>query len=197
MKVIAINGSPRKNGNTRQALEIVLRTLQKHGIETELIQLGGKNYYGCQACDRCKTLLNGHCAIDDGMNFFLDKIREADGVLIGSPTYHSNVTAEVKALMDRAGYVARFNGRMFKGKVGAPVVAVRRSGGNFTYAAINYFFGIAQMPIATSDYWNMTLARNPGEIQQDEEGIRTFEILGDNMAEMLKGLALQREQAAR
>lgn len=187
MKVVAFNGSPRENGNTAQSLGIVLEELRKEGIETELVQLGGKRVFGCLACGKCGELKNRRCARkDDDMNYFIGKMDEADGILIGSPVYYSNVTSEVKALIDRCGYVAGANGGMLAGKVGASVIAVRRAGSNFTYAAINFFFGISQMIIPGSTYWNMTLARDPGDVQEDEEGVRTFRNLGKNMAWLLK-----------
>ncbi|MDP4180524.1 MAG: flavodoxin family protein [Bacillota bacterium] len=189
MKVIAINGSPRENGNTKQSLEIIEKVLVKNGIEVEFVQLGGMLLHGCRACGGCFKNKNRRCAIEkDGLNDILQKVFDADGIIIGSPTYFSNVTTEVKAFIDRCGYVSKANNGLLKHKVGAPVVAVRRSGANFVYSAINFFFGIAEMPIATSSYWNMTVARDIGEIQKDEEGKHTFENLGENMAWMLKKL---------
>lgn len=188
MKVVAFNGSPRVNGNTKQSLEIVLNELKKEGIETEIIQLGGRKVFGCLACGKCRETKNNRCARkDDEMNTFIQKMEEADGIIIGSPTYFSNVSSEVKALIDRCGYVAKSNGgTLLKGKVGASVVAARRAGSTFTYSAINFFFGIAEMVICSSNYWNLTLARDPGEVQNDAEGIQTFETLGKNMAQLLK-----------
>ena len=188
MKVIAFNGSPRQNGNTAQSLQIVLEELSKEGIETEMIQLGGRKVFGCLACGKCREMQNNRCVRqDDDMNSFIQKMQEADGILIGSPTYFSNVSTEVKALIDRCGFVSKANGGgLLRGKIGAPVVAVRRAGSTFVYSAINFFFGIAEMPIATSSYWNMTLALEPGEVQKDEEGIQTFRTLGKNMAKLLK-----------
>lgn len=188
MKVLAINGSPRINGNTEQGLRMVLAELEKEGIETEFLQLGGRKVYGCLACGKCFESKDNHCVRkDDDMNAIIKKIDEADGILIGSPTYFSNVSTEVKALIDRCGFVNKANdGNLLRGKVGAAVVAVRRAGSTFTYSAINFFFGIAEMVIATSSYWNMTLALEPGDIQKDEEGIETFQTLGKNMAKLLK-----------
>ncbi|ADY57202.1 NADPH-dependent FMN reductase [Syntrophobotulus glycolicus DSM 8271] len=188
MKVVAFNGSPRVHGNTARSLRIVLDELAKEGIETELVQLGGQKVYGCLACGKCSELKNNSCVRqDDEMNTFIQKVGEADGLLIGSPTYFSNVTSEVKAFIDRCGYVNKANGgHLLRGKAGAAVVSVRRAGSNFTYSAINFFFGIAEMVIPTSSYWNMTLARDPGDIELDEEGIRTFQTLGKNMAKLLK-----------
>ncbi len=188
MKVVAFNGSPRSKGNTAQSLQIVLAELEKEGIETEFIQLGGRKVFGCLACGKCWETKDNRCIRqDDDMNTFIQKMIEADGIIIGSPTYFSNVSTEVKALIDRCGFVAKANdGNMLRGKVGASVVAVRRAGSTFVYSAINFFFGIAEMAIASSSYWNMTLALNPGDVQQDEEGIQTFQTLGKNMAKLLK-----------
>ena len=188
MKVIAFNGSPRRKGNTAQAIEIVFKELQARGIETELVQLGGEKLFGCLACYQCMKNKDGHCARkDDKMNEFIDKLKTADGIVIGSPTYFSNVTSEVKAFIDRAGFVNRANGGDFlRGKAGAAVVSVRRAGATFVYSAINFYFGISEMNIPGSVYWNMTTALEPGDIQHDAEGIRTFEVLGKNLAELLK-----------
>ncbi len=188
MKVLLLNGSPRRRGNTFQALEIIARALEAEGVEAEICQLGGKNVRGCQSCGGCARLKNRRCALEDDMNDILEKIWAADGLVIGSPTYFSNVSSEVKALIDRAGVVSGANGGLLRGKVGAAAVAVRRAGSNFTFAAINFLFTKCEMPVASSGYWNMTLARDPGEIQGDEEGIRTFETLGRSMAFMVKRL---------
>jgi len=188
MKVVAFNGSPRINGNTKQSLQIVLAELEKEGIETELVQLGGRKVFGCLACGKCQETKDNRCARkDDEMNSFIQKMEEADGIIIGSPTYFSNVSTEVKALIDRCGFVSKSNGgALLRGKVGASVVSVRRAGSTFTYSAINFFFGIAEMVICSSNYWNMTLSLNPGDVQNDAEGIQTFQILGTNMAKVLK-----------
>jgi multimeric flavodoxin WrbA len=188
LKVVAFNGSPRSKGNTAQSLQIVLAELEKEGIETEIVQLGGRKLFGCLACGKCWETKDNRCIRqDDEMNTFIQKMIEADGIIIGSPTYFSNVSTEVKALIDRCGFVAKANdGNMLRGKVGASVVAVRRAGSTFVYSAINFFFGIAEMIIPSSSYWNMTLALNPGDVQQDEEGIQTFQTLGKNMAKLLK-----------
>lgn len=188
MKVVAFNGSPRVNGNTAQSIRIVLAELKKDGIETEFVQLGGRKVFGCLACEKCWETQDNRCIRqDDEMNSFIQKMQEADGIIIGSPTYFSNVSTEVKALIDRCGFVAKANGGdMLRGKVGASVVAVRRAGATFVYSAINFFFGIAEMSIPSSSYWNMTLALEPGDVQKDEEGIQTFQTLGKNMAKLLR-----------
>jgi multimeric flavodoxin WrbA len=186
MKVVAFNGSPRVDGNTAACIRIVLQELEKEGIETEVVQLGGKTLAGCRACGVCRQSGDRQCAtVGDEMNSFIEKALSADGIIIGSPTYFSNVTTEVKAFIDRCGYVCG-PGKPLKGKVGAAVVAVRRSGANFVYSAINFFFGINEMIIPGSSYWNMTLSRDKGEALKDEEGIRTFQTLGKNMAWLMK-----------
>ena len=188
MKVVAFNGSPRVNGNTAQSLKIVLAELANQGIETEIVQLGGRKVFGCLACGKCREIKDNRCARkDDEMNSFIEKMEEADGIIIGSPTYFSNVSTEVKALIDRCGYVSRSNGGvMLRGKVATAVVSARRAGSTFTYSAINFFFGIAEMVICSSNYWNMTLSRDEGDVQNDAEGIKTFQTLGNNMAKLLK-----------
>jgi multimeric flavodoxin WrbA len=189
MKVLAFNGSPHPHGNTAQAIDIVLKELQKEGIETEVIQIGGKKIYGCLGCRKCWDMKNKHCIrTDDDVNTFIDKMVEADAFIIGSPVYLSNVTSEVKALMDRSNFVAKANDFMFKGKVGAPVVVATKAGATFAYSAINLMFGISQMVTVGSIHWNLALGKNPGDIHKDEEGILTFQVLGRNMAWLLKKL---------
>jgi len=187
MKVVAFNGSPRKEGNTFQSLQIVLAELQKEGIETELIQVGGKALHGCTACYGCYKNKDRECVIKkDDLNSYVAKMIEADGIIIGSPVYFSNVTSEVKAFMDRAGLVARANDYLFDKKVGAAVLTVRRAGATFAFSAINFFFFIQQMIVPGSIYWNLGIGREPGDVQNDEEGILTFKALGQNMSWLLK-----------
>lgn len=189
MKVIAINGSPRKEGNTTILMDTVLAELKKEGIETEQIQLGGKTVHGCTACMKCFENRNKRCTIDnDIMNEIINKMLEADGIIIGSPTYFSNVTSEVKALIDRAGLVAIANGYMLKRKAGAAVIAVRRAGATAAFDAINKLFFINQMIVPGSVYWNMAFGQGKQEAQDDEEGMNTMKILGENMAWLLKKL---------
>lgn len=185
MKVVAFNGSPRKEGNTYHCIRIVLKELEKEGIGTEIVQLGGADIKGCKACYKCFEKKNSRCFHNDDLNGFVEKMIEADGIIIGSPTYFSNVSTEVKALIDRAGLVARANDFLLKRKVGAAVVAERRAGGTHVYSSINYFFGIGQMNIAGAMYWNLGIGRNPGDVLKDEEGVATFENLGQNMAWLL------------
>ena len=190
MKVVAFNGSPRKNGNTMGSIKIVLKQLEDAGVQTEIVQLGGHKLSGCLDCGYCKTHKDLKCAVkDDIINDCIAKMAEADGIIIGSPVYFGNVTTEVKALIDRSGRVTRSNGMALSRKVGAAGVAVRRAGSFFTYAAVNFLFGISEMVVAHSSYWNMTLSRDPGDIEKDAEGIATFETLGKNMAWLLKKTA--------
>ena len=187
MKVVAFNGSPRTEGNTYQSLKIVLEELQMEGIETELIQIGGKSIHGCTACYTCFKNKDRECALkDDELNAYLKKMIGADGIIIGSPVYFSNVTTEVKAMMDRAGLVARANDNLLRRKVGSAVVAVRRAGATFAFSAINFFFFIQEMIVPGSIYWNLAIGREPGEVLNDEEGMLTLKKLGQNMAWLLK-----------
>jgi len=188
MKVVAFNGSPRKKGNTYHALQIVLEELKKEGIKTELIQLGGSDIRGCRACFKCFEKKNKRCIQNDAFNLFIEKMIEAEGIIIGSPTYFSNVSTEVKALIDRAGLVAIANDHLLKRKVGAAVVAVRRAGATHVYSSINFFFGINHMIIPGSSYWNLAVGRDPGDILKDKEGISTLRDLGENMAWLLEKL---------
>ena len=187
MKVVAFNGSARKDGNTAILIRTVLERLEKDSIETELIQLAGQTLRGCTACTLCRKNQDGLCAVtDDAMNEYITKMRAADGIILGSPVYFTDVTAEMKALIDRAGYVARGNNHFFKRKVGAAVVAVRRAGSLHTFDTLNHFFTISQMIVPGSDYWNMGLGGKKGDVAEDEEELETMRILGDNMAWLME-----------
>ena len=187
MKVVAINGSPRKKGNTALLLKTVMAELEQEGIETEFVQLGGKKVRGCKACMKCFETKDNRCVIEkDMINEVIARMSEADGILIGSPTYFANVSTEVKALIDRAGMVAIANGRNLRRKVGAAVVAVRRAGAVTTFDAINKFFFINEMVVPGSVYWNLAVGRAEEEVAEDEEGMLTMKTLGQNMAWLLK-----------
>jgi multimeric flavodoxin WrbA len=189
MKVVAFNGSARKDGNTAILLNRVLKNLQAEGIETELIQLAGEKIQGCTACRTCFETKNQKCSIaTDNVNVYIRKMAEADGILLGSPTYFSMMSPELKALIDRAGFVARAQPDMLKHKVGAAVVAVRRAGGIPTFDAINKFFFINQMIVPGSSYWNIGIGNKKGDVEADEEGMRTMDDLGKNMAWLLRKL---------
>jgi multimeric flavodoxin WrbA len=189
MKVIAFNGSPRKDGNTASLLNMTLDQLKNEGIETELYQLGGKNIKGCMACYKCAQNLDKRCSVkNDVLNECIEKMIDADGIILGSPTYFTDVPAEIKALIDRAGLVAKVNGDMLQKKLGAAVVAVRRAGSIHVFDTINHFFLINQMIVPGSIYWNMAIGRDKGEVEEDEEGVMTMKTLGANMAWLLKKL---------
>jgi len=190
MKVVAFNGSPRKQGNTVFLLQCVFKELEKEGIETELVQLAGKKLRGCTACFKCFENLDKRCAIkNDGMNECIEKMIGADGILFGSPTYFSNITAEMKALIDRSGMVSSANGFLYQKKVGAGVVAVRRAGAVFAFDALNHFFLYNQMIVPGSCYWNVGVGLEPGDVGRDEEGLNIMKVLGQNMAWLMKKLA--------
>ncbi len=187
MKVVAFNGSARKDGNTAILIKRVLKVLETEGFETELVQLAGEQIRGCNACRTCYNMKDKRCVIeDDKVNEYIGKMLEADAIILGSPVYFSMITSELKAFMDRAFYVARANGNMFKRKVGAAVVAVRRAGGIPTFDAINHFFLISQMIVPGSSYWNIGVGNKKGEVENDAEGMETMETLGKNMAWLLK-----------
>jgi multimeric flavodoxin WrbA len=187
MKVVAINGSARKDGNTAILLRYALGEIEKEGIETELIQLAGKKIRGCIACNKCWENKDEQCAVkDDVLNECVAKMKEADGIILGSPTYFADISSEMKALIDRTGYVSMANNYMLKRKVGAAVIAVRRAGSIHAFDSINHFFLISQMIIPGSRYWNIGIGREKGDVEKDEEGIQTVKMLGENMAWLLK-----------
>ena len=187
MKVVAINGSARRGGNTAILLGHVLGELAQEGIETELVELAGATIHGCLACRKCSTRKDRRCSQTNDMgNVCIDKMAAADGILLGSPTYVADISPEIKALIDRACLVAGANGGMFRRKVGAAVVAVRRAGAMHAFDALNHFFLISEMIIPGSSYWNIGIGREPGDVEKDEEGIQTMKTLGRNMAWLLK-----------
>jgi multimeric flavodoxin WrbA len=187
MKVVAFNGSARKNGNTAILVNRVFQRLQKGGIETELVQLSGKKIHGCVACFKCFENKNQRCSVTkDVLNSCIEKMIEADGIILASPTYFANISTELKALIDRSGMTSIANGGLFRRKVGAAVVAVRRGGSIHAFNAINHFFFIGQMIVPGSTYWNMGFGLDKGDVEKDEEGLRTMEVLGENMAWLLK-----------
>ncbi|MEI6809398.1 MAG: flavodoxin family protein [bacterium] len=189
MKVIAFNGSPRKDGNTVCLINHVFKVLNANGIETEMIQLGGNMVHGCMACYKCFENKDHHCVMKkDIINDCIDKMREADGIIFASPTYFADVTTELKALIDRSGLVNKANDGFLKRKVGAGIVAVRRGGEIHVFDTINHYFLISEMVIPGSCYWNMGFGREKGEVENDEEGIRTMRILGENMSWLMKKL---------
>ncbi len=189
MKVIGFNGSARKDGNTARLINIAFEELNAAGIETELMQLAGRPIHGCIACYKCFSNKDRRCAVtDDIANECIAKMDEADGIIIGSPTYFAGITPEAKALIDRCGMVSRANNDIFKRKAGAGVVSMRRGGAIHVFDTINHFFTIGQMIVVGSSYWNIGIGRNIGDVDTDEEGIKTMRDLGVNMAWLLKKL---------
>lgn len=189
MKVVAFSGSARKDGNTALLLRTALAEIEAAGIETELVQLAGTKINGCIACYECFKRKDGRCAVEkDCINDCLDKMKGADAILLGSPTYFADVSTEMKALMDRCGMVSRANDDMFKRKLGAAVVAARRAGAIHVFDTMNHFFLIGQMIVVGSNYWNIGMGREKEEVAKDEEGMNTMKVLGQNMAWTLKQL---------
>lgn len=187
MKVLAINCSPRRNGNTSILLEEVLKAIGKEGIETEIHQLGGKKVNGCIACEKCRKKKDGIChQKNKAINKCIAKMIEADAIIIGSPTYFADLSTEAKALIDVAGYALRAAGNPLRRKIGAAVIAVRRAGAVHAFDSINHFFLINEMIIPGSSYWNIGIGRNRGEVLKDEEGMQTMKTLGENIAWLLK-----------
>jgi multimeric flavodoxin WrbA len=189
IKVVAFNGSARKDGNTAILLRTVFKELESEGIATELIELSGKKIHGCLSCRECSKNKDRRCAQknDDG-NALIEMMVAADGILLGSPTYVADISPEIKALIDRACMVSKANGGIFRRKVGAAVVAVRRAGAIHAFDALNHFFLISEMIIPGSNYWNIGIGLQPGDVERDEEGIRTMKTLGQNMGWLLKKL---------
>ncbi len=190
MKVVAFCGSARKNGNTAKMLETALEPLSTAGVETELVQLAGQKISGCKACYGCFKKKNSRCVFDDDViNSCIEKMESADAIILGSPTYFADVSSEMKALMDRCGMVSRANEDMYKRKIGASVVAVRRAGAIHAFDTMNHFFLIGQMIVVGSSYWNIGIGREKGEVVDDAEGMKTMKDLGENMLWLLKKIA--------
>jgi multimeric flavodoxin WrbA len=187
MNVVAFNTSVRKDGNTAILIKQVFKELESLNIKTELIQLAGKKISGCIACGQCFVNKDNKCALtDDLVNEYVAKMIQADGIIIGSPTYFADCTAGAKALIERTGMVGRANNNLFKRKVGAAVVAVRRAGAIHAFDSINHFFSIGEMIIVGASYWNMGIGREIGEVTNDQEGLNTMSVLGKNMGWLIK-----------
>ena len=183
MKAVAFNGSPRKGGNTEILLKEVLKVLEDKGIETELVQVGGKEVRGCVACMKCRKEADGRCHKDnDLINKCIKRMLKADIILIGSPVYFADITSETKALIDVAGYALRSAGSPLKRKIGAAVISARRTGAIHAFDSVNHFFLINEMLVPGSSYWNLAMGREKGDVLKDEEGIKTMKVLGENIA---------------
>lgn len=180
MYAVAFNGSPRKGGNTQHLLEATLNPLADMGWETELVQVGGKNIRGCIACYKCAEKQDGQCAVKkDIANDCIEKMKKADAIIIGSPTYFAGVGSDIKSLIDRSGFVAHVNGDLFAGKIGAAVVAVRRGGATHVYDTINHMYQMSRMVLPGSTYWNMGYGLDKGEVAGDAEGLANMHNLGE------------------
>lgn len=189
MKILLINGSPHANGCTFTALEEVRKTLETEGIETEMIHIGHKDIRGCTACYSCKK--NGYCIFDDSVNDVAKTFESADGIVIGSPVYFAGIAGTLKSFLDRLFMSTSFDKRM---KVGAAVVSARRGGNSATFDIINKYFTMTQMPVVTSQYWNQVHGGTPEDVKKDTEGLQTMRVLARNIAFLVKGIKLAKEQ---
>jgi multimeric flavodoxin WrbA len=195
LKVVGFNGSPRKKGNTACSLNMVFDELENAGIETEMIHVGKEKIQGCIACHGCVKNQNEACSMtEDPVNEWIQKIKEADGILLGSPVHFSGVAGTMKSFLDRAFFVSSVNGNLFRHKVGAAVAAVRRSGGIPTVNSLNHYISYSEMIMPSSNYWNVAHGLNPGEMEQDGEGKQIMEVLGKNMAWIMKVIEHGKEQ---
>ena len=189
MKVLILNGSPRKGGNTSIALDEMVRIFEADGIEAEVVQVGNKAVRGCIACGTCAE--KGKCVFDDVVNELAPKFEAADGLVIASPVYYGSANATLIACLDRLFYSTSFDKTM---KVGASVVVARRGGLSATFDELNKYFLISNMPVASSQYWNSVHGREPGQAAQDAEGLQTMRVLARNMVFLMKGIALAKEK---
>ena len=189
MKVLLINGSPRKDGNTAIALNEMIKVFESQGIETELLHIGGKDIRGCIACGKCRQL--GHCVFDDIVVQASQKLAEADGIVVGSPVYYAAANGTVVSFMDRLFYSNSADLRM---KVGAAVSVARRGGQTTTFDQLNKYFTISGMPVASGQYWNGVHGASPGEAENDSEGLQQMRTLAANMAFLMKSIALGKEK---
>jgi len=187
MIALGISGSPRANGNTQIAVSLALSQIGKAGIDTQLVSLAGKTIKPCTACMACRKKIE--CSIDDD-DFWpiFERILEADGLILGSPVYFGSATPQLMALLDRAGYIARNNGSLLRHKVGGPIAVARRAGQNFTYAQLMLFYGLNEMIVVGSTYWNIGFGKAPGDINGDAEALETLRNFGKNVAWVLKKL---------
>jgi multimeric flavodoxin WrbA len=188
MKAVFVNGSPRKNGNTFYFLSLVMNELESRGIETQLIQSGDRNIHGCVACGKCRTSETPKCAFgDDIVNESIETIKDADALILGSPVYFGGITAQMKAFIDRVGYVSRPH-KLLKGKVCASIAVARRNGALAAFNQMNNLFTISECIVVGSSYWNQGVARDIGDAEKDLEGVETMKTLGQNIADVLFSL---------
>ena len=189
MKVLLLNGSPHEKGCTYTALNVIAERLKTHGVESEIMHIGMQPISGCIACKKCVEL--GKCVFDDKVNEFTSKMKDMDGLIVGSPVYYAAASGQVTAFLDRAFYSA---GRSMDGKPGAAIVSCRRGGASAAFDQLNKYFSISNMPVVTSNYWNQVRGNTPEEVLMDEEGIQTMEVLADNMAWLLSCIEVGREK---
>lgn len=193
MKVVAINGSPRIDGNTAQAIEIVASELRKQDIEVEILQVGNKNIRGCMACVKCAEI--GKCVMDnDVVNEYIEKMKEADGILLASPVYYSGISGTMKSFLDRAFLVIGMTDNALRYKVGATITVVRRTGGMPTLDNLDRYIQYSEMFVPTANYWNVIHGEKRGEIKEDLEGVQTGRVLGKNMAWLMKAVELGKKE---
>jgi multimeric flavodoxin WrbA len=189
MKVVAFNGSNRKDGNTAILVRHIFAELEKESIETRMIQLAGREIRGCLACYKCYVNADKRCVQEkDVLNEYIQEMASADGMILASPVYVASISPALKALIDRATMVGKANGGLFRHKVGAAVVAVRRGGQVSALDTINHFFLLSEMMVPGSSYWNFAFGLEKGDVDRDAEGIQTMNVLGQNMAWLLKKL---------
>jgi multimeric flavodoxin WrbA len=189
MNVAVINGSPKSNGNTALALHKVMEALEKGGVDCKLIHVGNQPVRGCTACGQCGKNKDEQCIQkDDPVNEWIQDMKAADGILVGSPVYYSGMAGTLKCFLDRAFFVAGANGGLFRHKVGAGLVVARRSGGTAAFDQLNKYFLISEMMVPGSNYWNVGHGGRPGEISQDEEAMQIMEVLGENMAWLIQSI---------
>jgi multimeric flavodoxin WrbA len=187
MKVLGINCSPRKGGNTELLIREVFSAMENEGIKSEFFQIGGKEVNGCIACMKCKKKKDGFChQKNEVINKCIERMIKADAIIIGSPVYNGDITADAKAFLEVSSYALRASGCPLKHKPGASVIAVRRAGAIHAFDSINHFFLINEMIIPGSSYWNIGIGREKGEVLKDEEGIQTMRVLGENMAWLME-----------
>ena len=187
MKVLGINGSPREGGNTEILMRTVFGELEAAGVETELVRIGGRPFRGCVACRRCFENRDRRCVLEgDPLNELVAKMADADGILLGSPVYYTDVTSEMKGFLDRAGLVSGANGGLFRHKAGAAVLAVRRGGATHAFDTLNHWLHMMQTYLVGASYWNMGYGMKPGDVAEDQEGMENMRVLGRNMAWLLE-----------
>jgi multimeric flavodoxin WrbA len=195
MKAVAINGSPNSEGNTYEALQMVTEQLAKEDIETEIIQVGDKKIRGCTACGQCFKNKDEKCVLQgDDLNQWIQKMKQADGIILGSPVHYSGIAGTMKSFLDRAFFVATANDGLFRHKVGAAVTAVRRSGGIPTFTQLTNYLNYCEMAVATSNYWSVIHGHSPGEAKEDKEGKQIMRVLGKNMAWLMQVVEAGKEE---